>query len=125
MNNTKTKTPIIFMSIFIFSIFTYVSIINIFPNKSSDSYFSTENDQINAKIENTNYKKGKLIVTVSGNPRKGCIKSTKTPPDNNSTCWIEINNYQFSTSILKNKTYYIWLMDDNGLISNIYEYHSK
>lgn len=125
MNNTKLKTPIIFMSVFIFSIFTYVSIINIFPNKESDSYLSTENSLVNASIENTKYQKGNLIVTTTGEAVKGCVKSTKTTPDINSNCWIKINNYQFSTSILKNKTYYIWLMDNNGLISNIYEYHSK
>lgn len=125
MNNTKLTTPIIFMSVFIFSVFMYVSVINIFPNKSSDSYFTTENSQINAKIENAIYEKGKLNVTVSGEVIKGCIKSTKTIPDNNSTCWIKINNNEFSTSILKNKTYYIWIMDNNGLISNEYEFHSK
>ena len=125
MNNNKLTTPIIFMGVFIFSIFTYVSIINIFPNKSSDSYFTTENSQINASIKSTTYEKGKLIVTVTGEAVKGCIKSTKTPPDNNSACWVEINNYSFSTSVLKNKSYYIWLMDSNGLISNKYEYNSK
>ena len=125
MNDIKFKTPIIFMSVFIFSLFTYVSIINIFPNKASDSYLSTENNLINANIENMNYQKGKLVVKITGDAVRGCIKSTKTIPDSNSNCWIKINNYQFSTSILKNKTYYIWLMDNNGLISNIYEYHSK
>ena len=125
MNDIKFKTPIIFMSVFIFSLFTYVSIINIFPNKSSDSYLSTENSLINASIENMDYQKGKLIVTITGEAVKGCIKTTKTIPDNNSNCWIEIDNYQFSTSVLKNKTYYIWLMDENGLISNKYDYHSN
>ena len=125
MNEIKLKTPIIFMSVFIFSIFTYVSVINIFPNKSSDSYLTTENSQINASVKNTSYNKGKLTVTVAGNAVKGCIKTTKTIPDNNSACWVEINNYSFSTSVLKNKTYYIWLMDNNGLLSNKYEYNSK
>ena len=125
MNNIKFKTPIIFMSVFIFSIFTYVSIINIFPNKSSDSYLSTENGSINASVENTSYKKGKLIVTITGEAIRGCIKITKTPPSNNSACWVKIDNYKFSVSVLKNKTYYIWLMDDNGLISNRYDYSSK
>ena len=124
MNNTKVKTPIIFMSVFIFSIFTYASIINIFPNKSSDSYLSTENSQINASIKSTNYHKGKLIVTITGEAVKGCVKSTKTTPATDAACWIKIDNYQFSTSILKNKSYYIWLMDDNGLIGNKYDYHS-
>lgn len=125
MNNNKLTTPIIFMSVFIFFIFTYISIVNIFPNKSSDSYFSTENSQINASIKSTTYEKGKLIVTVTGEAVKGCIKTTKTTPDNNSACWVEINNYSFSTSVLKNKSYYIWIMDNNGLISNKYEYSSK
>ena len=65
MNSTKLKTPIIFMGVFVFTIFTYVSIINIFPNKSSDSYLSTENSPINASVEKTNYQKGKLTVTVT------------------------------------------------------------
>ena len=125
MNDIKFNTPIIFMSVFIFSLFTYVSIINIFPNKASDSYLSTENNLINANIENMNYQKGKLVVTITGDAVRGCIKSTKTIPDSNSNCRIEIVNYQFSTSVLKNKTYYIWLMDANGLISNKYDYHSK
>ena len=124
MNNTKLTTPIIFMGVFIFCIFTYVSVINIFINKSSDSYLSSENSPINATIKNTEYQKGKLIVTISGEAVKGCIKSTKTIPDSNSTCWKEIDNYQFSSSVLKNKTYYIWIMDKNGLISNKYDYHS-
>ena len=125
MNNTKLKTPIIFMSVFIFSIFTYVSVINIFPNKSSDSYLSTENSPINASIKDTNYQKGKLIVTITGEAVKGCVKSTKTTPDSNSNCWIKIDNYKFSASVLKNKTYYIWLMDESGLTGNKYDYHSK
>jgi len=93
---TKLKTPIIFMSVFIFSVFTYASIINIFPNKSSDSYLSTENSSINASIKTTNYRKGKLIVTITGEASKGCIKTTKTTPDSNSNCWVEIDNYQFT-----------------------------
>lgn len=125
MKNTKLPTPIIFMSVFVFSIFVYVSVINIFSNNSSDSYFASENSQIDAKIENTTYKNGKLIVTVSGNAKKGCIKSTKTDPKEKAACWIDISNYEFSTSVLKNKTYYIWLMDNNGLISNKYEYDQK
>lgn len=98
---------------------------NVFPNKSSDSYLSTKNSLINASIENTSYQKGKLIVTITGEAIKGCIKTTKTIPDNNSACWVKINNHKFSVSVLKNKTYYIWLMDENGLISNKYDYHSK
>ena len=125
MNNTKLKTPIIFMSVFVFSIFLYVSVINIFPNNSSDSYFTSENSLIDAKIEKTSYKNGKLTVTISGNAEKGCVKSTKTVPDEKAACWIDINNYKFSTSVLKNKTYYIWLIDNNGLISNKYEYNQK
>jgi len=125
MDNTKLKTPIIFMSIFIFSTFTYVSVINIFPNNSSNSYFTSENSQIDAKIETTTYKNGKLIVTTSGIAKKGCIKSTKTTPNEKNTCWIEIKDHKFSTSVLKNKTYYIWIMDNNGVVSNIYEYNKK
>lgn len=123
MKNNKITTPIIFMSVFIFSIFTYVSFTNIFSSNSSDSYFASENNKIDAKIENTIYEKGKLTVTISGNAKKGCIKSTKTDPKENSTCWVDISDYKFSTSVLKNKTYYIWLMDNNGIISNKYEYN--
>ena len=113
------------MGVFIFSIFTYASIINIFPNTSSDSYLSSENSLVSASVKSTEYNRGKLVVTITGEAEKGCVKSTKTTPDSNSNCWIKINNYQFSTSVLKNKTYYIWLMDENGLISNKYDYHSK
>ena len=123
MNSTKLKTPIIFMGVFVFTIFTYVSIINIFPNKSSDSYLSTENSPINASVEKTNYQKGKLTVTVTGEAVNGCVKTTKTTPNQNSTCWVKIDNNQFSVSVLKNKTYYIWLMDENNLISNRYDYN--
>lgn len=125
MDNIKTKTPIIFMSVFVFSTFIYVSMINIFPNKSSDSYLTSETNPIDAKIETTTFKDGKLIVSITGDAKKGCIKSTKTNPNNKSTCWTNIEGNKFSTSVLKNKTYYIWLMDETGEISNRFEYNQK
>lgn len=125
MVNTKLTTPIIFMSVFVFSVFLYVSIINIIPNNSSDSYFTSENNGVDARVEKAVYEKGNLMVTISGNAKKGCIKSTKTSPNINSTCWVEINDYNFSTSVLKNKTYYIWIMDNDGVVSDKYEYNGN
>ncbi len=53
------------------------------------------------------------------NTTKICLKSTKSTPDTKNICWQEIKDNQYTTSLYKDKTYYIWLMDqDNNIIQN-------
>lgn len=121
-NNNSFSAIQIVMGVFIIGVFTYVSVINILPNGSSNSYYADNSDKIDAKIVNINYINNKLVIDVSGNASNGCIKRTRSTPKENDLCWIYISNNSFSTSVYKNKKYYIWLMDDNGIISNTYEY---
>lgn len=121
MNNKNYNEFQIILGIFILVFFGYVSIINIIPNSSSNSYYTTDEDNINARITNIEITDNKLMIKTSGNAAKGCIKTTLSTPKEKDFCWININNNTFSTSIYKNKKYYIWLMDENGKIGNIHE----
>ena len=118
----NNKTYVIVLGGLVLVIFAYVSFVNILPNNSSNSYLSSDEVGINASIDNIRYEQGRLIVNTLGNAKKGCIKSTRSKPESNSRCWIEVNNNSFSTSIFRYKKYYIWIMDSDGAVSNYYEY---
>ena len=117
----RGKTYIVVMGVIILIVFSYVSFINVLPNNSSNSYFSTE-EKSTASIEKAEYLNGVLVVNTSLNAKMGCIKSTKSVPKLNSKCWINVVDRKFSSSIYRYKKYYIWVIDDNGVISGTYEY---
>ncbi len=53
------------------------------------------------------------------NTTKICLKNTKSEPDFKNICWQEVSDNQYTSSLYKNKTYYIWLMDkDNNIIQS-------
>ncbi len=120
-NNNFSAIQIV-MGVFIIGVFTYISVINILPSGSSNSYYADNSDKIDAKIVSVNYVNNKLVVDVSGSATKGCIKRTRSTPKANDLCWISISDNSFSTSVYKSKKYFIWLVDSNGLVSNMYEY---
>lgn len=76
------------------------------PNSKEPAISSIKQDQETYTID--------LINTT-----KICLKSTKSTPDTKNICWQEIKDNQYTTSLYKDKTYYIWLMDqDNNIVQS-------
>lgn len=126
MKENNSKTFIIFSLLLIICVFIVISIYNIMPkNDESNSYYVKVNEEINANIESLNIDDGKVIIQTSGGPIKYCIKSTRSTPNKDALCWKEIVNNEAYISIIDYKTYYIWLMDINGQISNYIIINSK
>ena len=102
MGNNNTTSYIWILGVFILGVFTYISAINILPNNiGSDSYYSKIDGEMIAKIEDVLYVDKKLTIRTSGDAEYGCIKTTKTRPNENSSCWVKINDNSFSSSIFK------------------------
>ena len=121
----KITSQIIIMGVFVFGIFVYIATINLIDNRNSSKNFFSKDKTINAKIEKYYVENNKLIVEVSGNAKSVCIKTTKSNPQTSSICWIDVKNNQVSTSIYDYKSYYIWIKDNNGNISDAEKYDYK
>ena len=121
--NNDNKSFLIITGLIILSIFIYISIINIFPNNSSDKYYSKNNNYFtNSKIT---YKNGKLNIYSSEKNISVCIKQTKSTPTINSICWKPMDNNYIEISAFSNKEYYIWQKNINNDISECIEYKTN
>ena len=117
MKNNSTAF-IIVAGILILSFFTTIIVINLSPDKESNSYYVKVGDEMSAKIESVNITDGKLIIKTSGNPIEYCVKTTRTEPTENNVCWNKIIDNTASISIFNRKKYYVWIKDENSNISN-------
>lgn len=119
MKKNNLTSFIIFSGIFVLCVFTFVATYNILPNnRESNSYYAKPNDKINAKVESLNIQENKLVITTSGNASEYCAKTTKSTPKSDNLCWKKIENNRASTSIYKDKKYYVWIKDTDGNISS-------
>lgn len=126
MNNRKDSGAFLLITgISILSIFIYISVENIIPNNSSNSYYSKNEEGPTALINNIVLIDGKLKIDINEDNVFVCAKSTKTTPNKNSICWKKTNNKKVEFSVYEGKTYYIWLKDNNEKISEYTEYNTN
>lgn len=121
MKSSNLNAMTIVLGVFILFVFSYISVTNLIPSNATNKYYASDDIGIDARIIKTDIIDGRLVVNIEGDAIKGCIKTTKSNPKINDFCWIDIVDNSFSTSIFKNKKYYIWLIDKDNKISNIYE----
>ncbi len=117
-NDTNSSTFIIIAGLFVLFVFTTVTAINLMPDYESNSYFAKDDKDMTAKIEEITIKEDKLFIKTSGNSVEYCVKTTRSRPNSNALCWNDLNDNEASTSIIKNKKYYVWIKDSDGMISN-------
>jgi len=125
MKNNNMMTFIIVAGVIILSVFTVVVTINFLPDNESNSYYVKTRDEMSAKIESVNIVDNKLIINTSGSPIEYCVKTTKSIPNDNSICWKKINDNYASISVFPYRTYYVWIKDDTGNISNYININSN
>lgn len=120
----KLSVQIIIFGVVVLSIFTYVVTINLINNNSSDIYYAKDK-KIDGKIDNYYVNDNRLIVKTSGNIKSICIKTTRSVPEKNSICWNDVTNDTYSITVYDYKTYYIWIRDINGNVSDAAKYNPK
>ena len=123
-NNMKGETFIITTGLIILIVFAYISTFNILSKNSSNSYFSKDDNKINATIKEMNFSKGTLKL-YTDNDIMVCVKQTKSTPATSSLCWKEVKNGEVNFSIYEKKTYFIWLKDKDNHISESVEYNTN
>ena len=118
MKKNKNNVFIIITGIFIILVFSVVLKNNINTKYESDSYYASDENNINAKISAYSIQNGKLFITTKDSSQI-CIKTTKSIPDENHICWKNIENNRYSQSVYKNKKYYLWTKDEFGNLSSV------
>lgn len=92
----------------------------------NDNYNNMKANSIqlaNDDLKNISYENGKIRIDVSNNIKEYCIKTTKSKPSKNNICFNRINNTAY-VSVYENKKYYLWLIDNNGILSDYIELNS-
>lgn len=125
MNNSmKGETFIIVAGFIILVIFSYVGATNILSVDSSNSYFSKNDNEINATIKEIKFSQNQLKIYTDDNIMV-CVKQTKSKPTVSSVCWKEVKDGEVSFSIYEDKTYFIWLKDNDNHISESISYNTR
>lgn len=124
-NNETGNTFLILVGATILAVFTYISILNILPNNSSDSYYSKNDAELSVIINDVKFENGKINVLTSESNVYVCVKQTKSLPKVNSICWKKAKNNSTEFSAFEGKTYFIWLKDENNTISDYMEYNTN
>ena len=126
MNSQNATSSILILGVVILGIFSYVVAFNMLPNNIfSDSYYSKIDDEMSAKIEKYELLDNKIVVYTTGNNASICIKTTKSSPQKNALCWKKIKENKIEIPVLQNEVYYIWIKDENGVISTSKTYKSS
>ena len=112
----KKNTIIIIVGAVILGLFISISLVNI--SGLNDYYYSID------IVESTEYSNGKLVITTKEDMVSVCVKQTKTEPTYDSLCWIKTQNNKATISIYEYKTYYIWIKDNNNIISFYSKYNT-
>lgn len=123
-NNKDSGAFLILAGILILSVFTYISAKSMLPNNSSSSFFSKDNNELKANIDDIKIRNKKLVINTSDDVYV-CVKQTKTKPNKNSLCWKKVENNEIEISIYIGKIYYIWIMDNENNISNYIQYNTN
>ena len=126
MSNSETgNTFLILAGATILAVFTYISILNILPNNSSDNFYSKNDNELSVIINDVKFEDGKINVITSESNVYVCVKQTKSIPKDNSMCWKKSKSNSTKISAYEGKTYFIWLKDENNTISDYMEYNTN
>ena len=123
-NNMKGETFIITTGLIIVILFSYISTFSILSKNSSNSYFSKDDNKINATIKEIEFSKG-VLKLYTDNDVMVCVKQTKSTPKTSSLCWKEVKNGDVNFSVYEGKTYFIWLKDKDNHISDSIKYNTN
>lgn len=121
-NKDNSIIAIIFIGTLILAVFIATITKNILLKNHSNSeeqnikYIKVGNKEI-ASIESIEIKDNTLLINTSGDAVEYCAKTTKSTPSTNNICWKKLDSNKGSTSIYKNKKYYIWIKDSENNIS--------
>ena len=119
MKNTNNMTSFIITSgVIVLIIFTGVVYFNMIPGKESNSYYVSIQDDLSDKIESFDITDNELNIVTKIDNIEYCVKTTKSTPNDNSLCWNKIVNNKGTMKIMKHRTYYIWIKDEGGNISD-------
>lgn len=116
MKKKSNSLLILILGVLVVSIFSFVVVNNLKDNNSNNSYQANINEQMSTKIKLFKTEENKVKINVTDDIIYFCIKTTKTKPSNKSICWKEVVNGEAISSIYLYKKYYIWIMDDNGMV---------
>ena len=122
-NNMKGETFIITTGLIIVILFTYISTFSILSKNSSNSYFSKDDNKINATIKEIEFSKG-VLKLYTDNDVMVCVKQTKSTPTT-SLCWKKVKNGDVNFFVYEGKTYFIWLKDKDNHISDSIKYNTN
>lgn len=124
MKQNRFTSQIIIFGIIVIGVFVYVATINLINGNSSNNFYASDK-KVDGKIDNYYVSNNKLIVEVSGNIQSICVKTTRSIPENNSICWNDVVDSRYDISVFEYKSYYIWIRDVNGNVSDAIIYNPK
>ena len=119
MKNTNNVTSfIITAGVVVLIIFTGVLYFNMIPGRESDSYYVTIQDDLSDKIESFDITGNELNIITKIDNMEYCVKTTKSTPNDNNICWKKIVDNKGTMKIMLHRTYYVWIKDEGGNISD-------
>lgn len=120
MKNSKNNLTsfIIATGVIVLIIFTGVVYFNLRPNNESGSYYVSIQDELTNKIESFDITDGELNIITSVDNIEYCVKTTKSKPDSNNLCWKKVTDNKGTMKVMLHKTYYVWIKDEGGNISD-------
>ena len=116
-NNNKTYF-IITAGVVVLIIFTGVVYFNMIPSKESASYYVSIQDDLSDKIESFDITGNELNIVTKIDNIEYCVKTTKSTPDDKNLCWNKIKDNKGTMKIMLHRTYYVWIKDEGGNISD-------
>ena len=119
MKNTNNMSSfIITAGVIILIIFTGVVYFNMIPGRESSSYYVSIQDDLSDKIESFDITGNELNIITKIDNLEYCVKTTKSTPNENNLCWNKIIDNKGTMKIMLHRTYYIWIKDEGGNISD-------
>lgn len=116
MKNNNIATFIIISSIIILTVFTSVCSYEFLQKSETDPYYSQVITGKEAQIISIENKETSLVIKTK-NAVKICVKSTVSKPKVDSMCWKKIENDIHEENIIKQKKYYVWVMNEENEIT--------
>ena len=122
-NNNMTSF-IITAGVVVLIIFTGVIYFNMIPGKESASYYVSIQDDLSDKIESFDITGNELNIITKIDNIEYCVKTTISTPDEKNLCWNKIKDNKGTMKIMLHRTYYVWIKDEGGNISDYLKINS-
>lgn len=118
MNKNNKSLIVTFMGIIVLCMFSGVLIFNMYKT-TGKSYFAKITDKsIKERIEVVRLSDTQIKLIAKSNIISYCIKNTVSNPAIDNICWKDITNNEVIVRVLKKEKYYLWILDDNYIISD-------